>query len=203
MVSSQVILDRIALKCGTDKSSSGHDYARIYEIYFSHLRTKQISLLELGWGGYDDFNDGGESARMWRKYFTKATIKITDIHDKFNNIEGVDFYRLSQEDINMRSLGEHDIIIDDASHISSLTIASFNILWSCIKPGGWYVIEDLHSSYCPEYYGNTEADTEPNTSLFTTMQFLKSLADDVQLQQLGYNIEYVHFYNDICFIRKK
>ncbi len=40
-----------------------------------------------------------------------------------------------------------DIIIDDASHVNTLTIKSFNILFGRIRQNGLYIIEDLGCGY--------------------------------------------------------
>ena len=44
-------------------------------------------------------------------------------------------------------IGEIDVLIDDGSHITNHQITSFNVLYSAIKKGGFYVIEDLLNSY--------------------------------------------------------
>lgn len=208
-------LDEIALKYGTDKSSIGHNYTKLYEKYFEELRNKPINFLELGWGGYEDPNAGGESARMWREYFTKARITVLDIHPKNNKIDGVKFEQGRQEDkgkafATFHRNGEFDVIIDDASHISSLTIQSFKNYFPALKGGGLYVIEDLHSSYDPSYYGDADAAKDPeDRTVFTAMMFLKQLCDEVNSEFIGkdyvygYDIEFIHFYKDICFIKKK
>jgi hypothetical protein len=43
--------------------------------------------------------------------------------------------------------GDIDFCIDDASHIDMLTINTFMLGMKHIKPGGWYVIEDTHTSF--------------------------------------------------------
>jgi hypothetical protein len=53
-------LKALAEKYGTDKLQ--HGYIPFYETYFRYLR--DIILLELGVGGYDDAHAGGESLRM-------------------------------------------------------------------------------------------------------------------------------------------
>lgn len=208
-------LDELAIKYGTDKSSLHHNYTPLYEKYFGELRNKSINFLELGWGGYEDPNAGGESARMWREYFSKASITVLDIHEKNNDIKGVNFLQGNQEStfVAKALLEEHgkfDIIIDDASHISSLTIQSFHNFFNTLAIGGMYVIEDLHSSYDPDYYGDDEASKDPEDKrVFTAMMFLKQLCDEVNSEfragehSYGYDIEYIHFYKDICFIKKK
>lgn len=146
-------LDEIALQHQTDKASDVHDYCRtVYESLFEPLRTDPITLLELG-------VSEGSSIRTWRDYFPNATIIGVD-----NNLQvGLDkdlkhldlnelnifLYELDQADPQLPTvIAEHiplDIVIDDCSHDNSMTAASFNLLWPCLKPGGLYIIEDLCS----------------------------------------------------------
>lgn len=46
------ILDQLAIKHGTDKSSLHHDYCDIYERLFLHLKDENIVFIEAGVGGY-------------------------------------------------------------------------------------------------------------------------------------------------------
>lgn len=191
-------LDEIMVKHGSDKSSQGsepwmwsQDYCRrVYEPLLEPLRDEPIVLLELGFGEYSpvtkdhcDPNVGGRSAAAWREFFTQAEIHVVDIEHKVNTVPGVTLWKGSQDDKSFlthlhHQTGDLDVIIDDASHVSSLTIASFQILWPYLKPGGLYCVEDLHSSYHPWYFGETEADENPDTRVRTAMQFFKRLADE-------------------------
>lgn len=198
-------LDEIAIKHGCDKSSKHHDYCKVYERYLEVWRDDEINLLELGYGGYEYPDKGGESARMWREYFTAASITVTDIHDKHNIPSGVCFIQTPQ-DTNSETLeySPYDVIIDDASHYNGLTIEAFKQHWSLLKPGGLYFIEDIHSSYDPYYH-----DSNPNPDCGDTiMNFLKRLADElnsdfIQPQyHLGYRIGFIHFYREFCVIMK-
>jgi hypothetical protein len=40
-----------------------------------------------------------------------------------------------------------DLIIDDASHINMEVIITFDLLFMYLQPGGYYVVEDAHTSY--------------------------------------------------------
>jgi hypothetical protein len=44
-----------------------------------------------------------------------------------------------------------DMFIDDASHISEQIVAMFEKCWDWVRPGGYYVIEDLRCTYNLEY----------------------------------------------------
>lgn len=215
-------LDALALKHGTDKASNSHNYTPLYERYLTTIRNSTPSgvLLELGWGGHEDPDLGGNSARMWRDWLPEW--KTLSIDNEAKNItdKGLWFRQGSQADPEfiasvVTEFGEFDVVIDDASHVSSLSITSFGLLWPHLKPGGIYVVEDTHSSYHDWYYGKAEADENPNTYKPTMMQFLKSLADEANFHgdgdwdlfpekyALGVDVEAVHFHFNIAFIEKR
>lgn len=218
----QTSLDKLALRHGTDKASTHHNYTPHYEQYFAAHRNEPLSLLELG--VYK-----GASLRAWRDYFPNATITGVDISPPVE-VEGCVVFQGSQDDAEFldhlaRHTGPYDIIVDDASHLSSLTIHSFEILYPHLKPGGIYVIEDLHSSYHDWFYRGSgvhrflEACSNPDTTIRTAMQFCKRLADEVNFDPdaeveghkwalfpreywNGYHLSSVQFFYDICFITK-
>ena len=74
-------LRRLAQIYGSDKWAV-HWYCQHYERHFAGLRTKKLTLLEIGIGGYKDPHAGGRSLRMWRRYFPYAAIFGIDIYDK-------------------------------------------------------------------------------------------------------------------------
>lgn len=196
-------LDETMACYGSDKSSApsepwmwGQDYCRrTYQGLFGPLRNRRLTLLELGWGEYDpergdhsNPDNGGRSARAWSDYFRNGQIVAVDLAAKnFRDAEQyprVHLYdRTDQTDPEALGRihdahGDFDIIIDDASHVSSLTIASFQLLWPWLKPGGLYVIEDLHSSYHDYYFGRDEAHRDPGQHGRTAMDFFKRIADE-------------------------
>ena len=57
-------LTDLAIQHQTDKWGS-HSYTPHYEHHFNHLRDEPINLLEIGVGGYQDPQAGGNSLRMW------------------------------------------------------------------------------------------------------------------------------------------
>jgi hypothetical protein len=135
-------LEEIGFRHGTDKSRICHNYLPVYEQFFGPLRDEPITLLELG-------VQNGYSLRTWREYFTSATIVGVDIWPPIPDLglPNTVCYKSDQTDLGLpKLLARHapfDIIIDDASHLSINTIASFELLWPLVKPGGIYIIEDL------------------------------------------------------------
>ena len=197
-------LDEIGLKCRTDKASDGHNYTPLYEKYFSPMQHLSITLLEIGIGGYEFYDRGGESLRMWKEWFTKAAIYGVDFYAK-QGIPGCVILQIPQQNLSVDDMGTFDIIIDDASHINPLTIQTFKNMWAAVKPGGLYVVEDVHTSYWFSEYLGQENDTQPHQSTMGFFQWLThQLNYEVWPGEHQYtDIEYIHFYKEIIFIKKK
>jgi len=141
-------LNEIAIELGTDKSSLVHNYVEKYEKFLSEYREKEFKLLEIG-------VDKGHSVKMWKEYFTKAQIYAIDILDLTHmSEERVSIILGSQNDVKFLEgisdkYGPFDIIIDDGSHINEDMEISFVTLFPLLKPGGFYIVEDMHACYWP------------------------------------------------------
>lgn len=208
-------LDQIGLKYGTDKASTGHNYCKIYDRYLSPKRVNPVVLLEVGIGGEEHIDRGGQSLRMWREYFTNPRAKIIgiDLYKKRLALPaGVTIYQGSQDDPEfltwiMGKEGTPDIIVDDASHHNARTIKTFELLFrEWLKKDGLYICEDIHTSYWTEFY---DGHPDPAT-LTTTMSFFQRLTHQLNYYTLleehrdayaGY-LEYVHFYPEMAIIKK-
>lgn len=161
------LLDEMALRSGTDKSSHWHDYMHAYARHFAPFKHLPICFLEIGlWKGY--------SAKLWENYFEKAELHFIDISFDAIEYRGHSHYHLcNQEDPEdlkcflEKVPGPFDIIVDDGNHSARGQLTSFAHLFPRISSGGLYVIEDLHSSY----WGGIGPGS--------TMHFLKSLIDEV------------------------
>jgi hypothetical protein len=69
-----------------------------------------------------------------------------------------------------------DVVIDDGGHSMDHQNISLRTLLPAVRDNGLYVIEDLLTSYHPAYGGG------PIGQKGTTIDLLKMLIDDVQLQ---------------------
>lgn len=207
-------LDKIALSHGTDKASSHHNYATIYEKYLNSSRFEPVRVLELGVGGYTYPDRGGNSLRMWEEYFKTGVIVGVDIHEK-NGLDGgrVFIEKGSQVDetflkIINKKHGPFDLIVDDASHEFELTTRSFEILFPMLRPTGIYIVEDVHTSFFSEGFGG---DPDPNSSQFTTLKYFQRLTSQLYTKTLDKKfqgpffgfIDFIHFYENLVIIRKK
>lgn len=197
----------------TDKIG-GHFYTQHYQLHFEKFKYKKINLLEIGVGGYKNPFSGGNSLRMWKKYFPYGNIFSIDIYDKspiqerkikiFKGSQVDDFFLNSV----LKETGELDLIIDDGSHINEHVIQTFKLLFPKLKKGGIYVIEDTQTSYWKSYGGDSMNLNNPNTM----MNFFKSLTDGLNHKEIinpafkenyyDKNIVSIHFYHNLIFIYK-
>jgi demethylmacrocin O-methyltransferase len=204
-------LDTLALRFGSDKWAD-HWYTPHYDRHFAPLRDRRVKLLEIGIGGYDAPDQGGESLRMWKYYFRRGLINGLDIFDKSSLDEPrMRTIKGSQADAEFLTelaerIGPLDIVIDDGSHLSADVITSFQTLFPLLRPGGLYVIEDLQTSYWPGWNGGSTDPDDPGTSL----GFLKTLVDSLHHQEradtnpstVDKMIGGLHLYHNIAFIDK-
>jgi hypothetical protein len=111
---------------------------------------------------------------MWQEYFANGLIVGIDLHPNPLTImpERMRFYQGAQEDaVFLDHVAKEcapegfDIIIDDASHIGTLTRASFwNLVTNHLKPGGMYVIEDWGTGYWDSWPDGTSYHPAPGLS---------------------------------------
>jgi hypothetical protein len=204
----------------SDKWSS---YLEIYWQLFAPIRDNDVDVLEIG------IQNGG-SLEIWAKLFPNSKNLIGfDVHPKCKDLTFADpRIKVFVEDaaeikagILVRETSSNlGVVIDDGSHISRDIIRSFLIFFPQLKPGGIYVIEDLHASYWSDWQGGI---SHPESS----MQFLKLLADVVNFDHWGISanrtelfdmipatiglleetifseIESVSFTDSVCVIRKR
>lgn len=163
-------LDALGIKHNTDKASidrrrqanqnkqpsirPGHNYLVKYERYLQHFRDRTgVAMMELGAG--PDWNIGA-SAKVWKEYFWREDFRlhIADIKESSGVIGdsrcSVEIGNLGEQEF-LRALAArpYDIIIDDASHRTGHQILAFEILFPAVKPGGLYIVEDIHTSFSP------------------------------------------------------
>lgn len=149
-------LDKLAIWHGTDKSSSGHNYTKYYEMFFGPFKKLEpmINLLEIG-------IDKGDSLKMWADYFPSGRIHGIDIRGDYEYLKKwahehgcyiethvVDHSKKGELIVFGESFDQYfDIIIEDGSHMSADSILTFETLFPYLKHGGYYVIEDMLCDY--------------------------------------------------------
>ncbi|MBX3497329.1 MAG: hypothetical protein KF769_13900 [Parvibaculum sp.] len=160
-------LTRLANQAGSDKGDmnlSRHCYTRVYGELFASLRSEPIRLLEIGllhiqdpdWKRPSLRNAGGQlashapSLKMWADYFPNAEIFGFDINDfsavsleRVRTIQGDMADRADLQRLVDLTGGNFDVVIDDASHASHHQQIALSALLPHVKPGGYYIVEDL------------------------------------------------------------
>jgi hypothetical protein len=135
---------------GPGERSKARHYYETYERFFGPRRQDKLVIFEVG-----VFN--GESTKIFSRYFDQAVIigidhdlKPIDL-DGFNNVT---LYQGDQRDESflLELVSRHapngiDIVIDDASHIGSLSKRTFEILFPAVRSNGLYVVEDWGTGY--------------------------------------------------------
>lgn len=146
----------LADRCRTDKGPLLHNYTPLYDREIGALTEGEngavvpLNMLEIG------IFEGG-SLTMWHNYLPAgSTVHAIDVHEpsvsgNHDPDKGVFCHLGSQDDREFlkRVVDEHgpfDVIIDDGSHYPRHQQVSLSALWWAVKPGGLYIIEDLHSS---------------------------------------------------------
>src|SRR5215831_19115689 len=147
----------------TDKIT--HGYLQVYDPIFAPWVDKEIKLLEIG------IRKGG-SLKLWRDYFRRGFIIGIDIKlpEDFVSGERIQMFEGSQSDkkflsevANKVAPERFDIIIDDASHIGTLTKTAFwHLFDNHLKPGGLYVIEDWGTGYLDDFTDGKRFDPKPS-----------------------------------------
>jgi hypothetical protein len=198
-------LKKISNKYFSTKHSMG--FFPIYEKYLQKFKKKKINILEIG-------VESGNSLKIWSDYFTKGKIVGLDIVKKIMKIKNTEIFCGSQIDEKILSkivnkYKKFDIIIDDGSHVNKHVIKTFNFLFPFLSENGLYFIEDLQTSYMPNWGG----DGVNFNNKKTTMNFIRSLADRIHYQDIDDpfykrnffdgKIGFIHIYKNICIIEKK
>jgi len=199
---SQMSLRDIALATGTDKLK--HKFENKYESHLGSQRLAPITLLEIG------VKKGGSLA-MWERFFPTATIFGIDVTPQCAAMAtprstifiGDQANRQFLHDV-ARKIGRPlDVVIDDGGHSMEQQRTSFDVLFEYVRPDGFYVIEDIHTSYRDDRGGG------PAGTPGTCVAMVKEMIDDLHFKfvrlQGGrdkYPIAELHIYPKLCFVKK-
>jgi hypothetical protein len=181
-------------------------YFDIYHRHFERFRGRRVVVLEFG------VNQGG-SLQMWRDYFgRKASIYGVDIDPRCARLGGrrTKVFIGDQEDREFLSriaaeIGPIDVLIEDGGHTMGQQIATFEVLYPRLTPDGVFLVEDVHTSYWPNYGGGYR---KPDTF----MEYAKGLTDqlnawhsqdeDFVVDEFTKTTRSMHFYDSIVVFEK-
>lgn len=205
-------LDRLGLKYGTDKASNHHNFLQFYERFLGHLRQLPITLLEIG------VYQGG-SIRTWEEYFPNARIIGMDIDPNTRRFATQRITIEMADQSNIQDLvrvgvqhGPFDLIVDDGSHIWDHQILTLQYLYPFLRPGGYYILEDIDTSY-----GTYYTEQYHGLSNITAARYLQLLCDqmvageqfdiakepDPFIRAFARRTEFVTFYRRTSLLRRQ
>jgi len=162
-----------AAAVATDKGPGGHNYTELYERLFFPWKDEPIKIFEIGIAS-------GGSLKMWQAYFSQARIFAVDILPKseFDNgrvktlIADQAKRDQLQEAIDAAG-GDIHILIDDGGHSMEQQQVSLGFLFKFVRRGGYYVIEDVHTSLPGLWKGYGVERGGGNTTLRMLENFMR------------------------------
>lgn len=137
---------------GSDKGDAAHTFAGrsyldIYETLFGKWAGDAFDLIEIG------VMTGG-SMRLWSRRFPKARVHGIDINPACAGVkeERVEVTIGSQVDAGVlgavaQRCRDVRVIVDDGSHIMEHLMTTFSLLWPVLAAHGYYVMEDVGTTY--------------------------------------------------------
>jgi cephalosporin hydroxylase len=153
----------------------------------------------------------GESTSMWAEYFPLGKIVGVDIdfetlryEEERITIEIADQSSVSDL-VNLgRKHGPFDLVVDDGSHVWHHQITTLRWLFPFVKPGRYYILEDIDTSY------GTHAPSYRGISQLSAAQYLQRLADymiadavlDIALEEDAFVRSYARRLEFIAFSRR-
>jgi len=203
----------LADKYGTDKGNKTHKYTEVYELFFLPYKNTATKIFEIG-------VFGGAGMKMFRDYFPNAQIHGIDIYDmsKYNS-KRLKTYIADQskrdqlQKVMDESKGEFDIILDDGGHTMEQQQVSIGYLFQHVKPGGLYIIEDVHTSKFGADFGVNEDASNSTLKMINTYIYDGSIKSEYltpeEMLYLEKHIEYCNLVSRnngdsiSCLIKKR
>ena len=188
-------LTDLADQYGTDKGSRGHSFTEVYEYFFRPIKYKASKICEIGIAE-------GASLKMFRDYFPKAVCYGIDINDSFWLKSGA-IKTFIADQANREQLkdfidtygDDFDVILDDGGHTMEQQQVSFGYLFKYLKPSGYYIIEDVHTSLDDSY---TVEENEENTTLRMINGFIRNgkiKSEYMTIEEENYLIDSIEYCN--------
>jgi len=148
-------LEQFSKNGNTDKNTT-HSYLPLYEELLKSKKDTATNVLEIGIGDFEEKNGG--SIKLWRDYFTNATIYGLDIlpkervYDELLNDNRVilhtsvdayndDFFTANFLNKNLK----FDFMLDDGPHTLESMLQFIKLYSQVMKDDGLLIIEDVQS----------------------------------------------------------
>jgi len=203
-------INNLMLQYGQDSNTdkvTHHKYHNYYEPILKPFYDLSGSIVEIGLGT-------GVSLPMWKKLFKHAHIYGIDKEYENSGDDKYTIYKADQsniDDLNKLKdiLTNKNVffINDDGSHIPEHQLLTFNTLFPILVEGGYYIIEDIETSYWTKgecYNYKTYYGYKNNNSI---IEIFKEVADIVNQEfikdstQLSNKILHYDYIDSVTFAR--
>lgn len=208
----------LCAKYSSDKCHQAHNFIEFYDRLFTPKRDSIERFFEIG-------ILNGASHLMWKDFFPNAEIYGIDLKDYSEKSKKDGIHTFVANQANRDDLqafidvhgGNFDVILDDGGHAMDHQQISLGFLFQFIKPGGYFIIEDVHTSlpgfYPSDFHVN---ETQSNTTLLMieryirTSQLVSEYMTPQEMMYLQKNIESIELthrtnrlHSTMCIIQKK
>lgn len=167
----------------TDKQRS-HNYLDLYENLLNKKKYSAQNVLEVGIGDFNEKNGG--SIKLWRDYFTNATIYGLDILDEnrvidellhddrvklYTSVDAYDseFFKNNILDKNIK----FDFLLDDGPHTLDSIVKFVKLYSQVISDDGILIIEDIQKM---EYTDNLIKEVPEELKKFVKIYDIRHLS---------------------------
>jgi hypothetical protein len=211
-----MLLDDLMKLYYTDKCSLDHGYNVFYEEFLEPIKNDNLSLLEIGIyrPPAGSIRQEGASLKTWYDYLPNTKIYGIDLDDFSNlNNDRIQTFICNHDkpemliDVMNKIGSELDIIIDDGSHFMNSHQIILSTLFRYLKPGGMFIIEDLHTCHMPEYLRGDESTLDILKNFKDTGLLKGKYITDEDSKYLSLNINNIKIKmgisSEIVFITKK
>lgn len=183
-------LTDLADMAGSDNGSNRHRFTEIYHMLLQARQDAPLNMLEIGnASGSEAAIEDLEYSGIWLDYLPNADLYRADVVDLSHL--GEDRFHPVVCDMNRRDaiatmaegLPALDVVFDDGTHEAQPQQCAFVELWDKLKPGGFYIIENLRSQPTGVDLGGFPTSAE----LFYTFQKRKNFrhGDKAMKERLG------------------
>lgn len=194
-------------------------YQRFYPLLLEVYRDLKFKMLEIG-------IESGRGSLLWKEYFPRVDLWGLDINQATSETKGAQSISIVigsqsnrtflENDFLSITGGGFDVIIDDGGHHYEQQSLSYQVLFDkALKPGGWYIIEDIETSFWGKgenLYGSalSRGGCESKDTLFRDMQRLaevvnkKFIDNDITVfGNVDHWVKSIMFGSNIVMLQKK
>jgi len=184
-------LTQIGIKHNSDKAYL-HKFTDHYEPTLGPVKHTIHNMLEIG-------IETGASLNMWKEWLPHAHVYAIDTVDCTHmSDDRCTIWKMSQTDVTgiteaLQGIAL-DLIVDDGSHFCNHQQITLQGLWPLLKSGGWYIIEDIHTSTWPDFHDAAYCTTQQWANDVIKRTAANSLPTHACLKHIEQQLENLHVY---------